>query len=166
MKRWTFLAVVLLLSPGCPGDDDDDSGALVDDDDSSVADASVPWTSDLPSLEEDIGLVRGFRPLRSILHFHTVYSHDACDGLGYQEGVLDEECLAEMRDGLCRVRIDLAYVSDHPSYAAYHPFDDILLFREDDEAIVELMTVVDLFAGLNSLLTGLQVELDDKPWHG
>ena len=36
----------------------------------------------------------------------------------------------------------------------------------DDEAIVEIMAVVDLFSGLNKLLDGLQVELDEKPWFG
>jgi hypothetical protein len=136
--RLRSLLLVPLLLLGCPGDDDDDSAPPADDDDdSAIADTSVPWTSDLPSLEGDIGLVRGFRPMRSILHFHSVYSHDACDGAGYQYGVLDEECLAEMRDGLCRVSIDLAYVSDHPSYAAFHGFEEILLFRDDDVPIVE-----------------------------
>jgi alkylhydroperoxidase family enzyme len=36
----------------------------------------------------------------------------------------------------------------------------------DDEAILELMEVVDLFSGLNKLLDGLQVEMDEKPWYG
>ena len=36
----------------------------------------------------------------------------------------------------------------------------------DDEGILEVMTVVDLFAGLNKLLGGLQVEPDEKPWYG
>jgi alkylhydroperoxidase family enzyme len=36
----------------------------------------------------------------------------------------------------------------------------------DDEGIVELMAVVDLFTGLNKLMDGLQVEMDDKPWYG
>ena len=36
----------------------------------------------------------------------------------------------------------------------------------DDEAIVELMAVVDLFSGFNNLLKGLQVEPDEKPWFG
>jgi len=36
----------------------------------------------------------------------------------------------------------------------------------DDEGIVELMAVVDLFSGLNTLLDGLQVEPDEKPWYG
>jgi alkylhydroperoxidase family enzyme len=36
----------------------------------------------------------------------------------------------------------------------------------DDEAVLELMTVVDLFSGLNKFLDGLQVEVDEKPWYG
>jgi alkylhydroperoxidase family enzyme len=36
----------------------------------------------------------------------------------------------------------------------------------DDEGIFELMAVVDLFSGLNKLMDGLQVELDEKPWYG
>jgi alkylhydroperoxidase family enzyme len=36
----------------------------------------------------------------------------------------------------------------------------------DDEGILELMAVVDLFSGLNKLLDGLQVEMDEKSWHG
>jgi AhpD family alkylhydroperoxidase len=36
----------------------------------------------------------------------------------------------------------------------------------DDEGVLELMAVVDFFSGLNKLLEGLQVEMDEKPWHG
>jgi uncharacterized peroxidase-related enzyme len=36
----------------------------------------------------------------------------------------------------------------------------------DDEAIFELMAVVDLFIGLNHFNVGMQVEPDEKPWHG
>ncbi len=36
----------------------------------------------------------------------------------------------------------------------------------DDEGIVELMAVVDLFSGFNNLLKGLRVEPDEKPWFG
>jgi hypothetical protein len=33
----------------------------------------------------------------------------------------------------------------------------------DDEGVLELMAVVDLFSGLNKLMDGLRVELDEKP---
>jgi alkylhydroperoxidase family enzyme len=36
----------------------------------------------------------------------------------------------------------------------------------NDEGIVEVMAVVDLFSGFNKLLDGLQVEPDEKPWYG
>jgi alkylhydroperoxidase family enzyme len=36
----------------------------------------------------------------------------------------------------------------------------------DDEGVLELMSVVDLFSGLNKLMDGLQVEPDEKPWYG
>jgi alkylhydroperoxidase family enzyme len=36
----------------------------------------------------------------------------------------------------------------------------------DDEGVLELMAVVDVFAGLNRMLDGLQVEMDEKPWYG
>jgi len=35
----------------------------------------------------------------------------------------------------------------------------------DDEAVLEIMAVVDLFSGYNKLMDGLQVEPDEKPWH-
>jgi len=36
----------------------------------------------------------------------------------------------------------------------------------DDEGILELMAVVDLFSGFNRLMDGLQVEPDEKPSYG
>jgi len=36
----------------------------------------------------------------------------------------------------------------------------------DDEGVLELMAVVDVFAGLNKVLDGLQVPMDEKPWYG
>jgi alkylhydroperoxidase family enzyme len=36
----------------------------------------------------------------------------------------------------------------------------------DDEGIAELITVVDLFSGLNKFSDGLQLEKDEKPWYG
>ncbi len=96
----------------------------------------VPWSAGLPSLADDAGDMRGFTLLRSIIHLHSPWSHDACDGHGYEDGVLDEECLAELRDGLCRLSIDAAYLTDHPSYAALQPFEDTLLMREGDEPVL------------------------------
>ena len=36
----------------------------------------------------------------------------------------------------------------------------------DDEGVLELMAVVDLFSGYNKLMDGLRVEPDEQPWYG
>lgn len=36
----------------------------------------------------------------------------------------------------------------------------------DDEAMVELYNVIDIYSGLNRLNIGLQLKKDEKPWHG
>jgi AhpD family alkylhydroperoxidase len=36
----------------------------------------------------------------------------------------------------------------------------------DDEALLELYEVIDLYTGLNRLNIGLQTKMDEKPWHG
>ncbi len=36
----------------------------------------------------------------------------------------------------------------------------------DDEALLELYEVIDLYTGLNRLNIGLQTKTDEKPWHG
>jgi AhpD family alkylhydroperoxidase len=36
----------------------------------------------------------------------------------------------------------------------------------DDEALLELYEVIDLYTGLNRLNIGLKTKTDEKPWHG
>jgi len=36
----------------------------------------------------------------------------------------------------------------------------------DDEAVLELMAVVDLMSGFSKLMDGLRVEADERPWFG
>lgn len=43
--------------------------------------------------------------------------------------------------------------------------DGIHCSKTDAGRILE-MAVVDLFSGFNKLINGLQVERDEKPWHG
>ena len=35
----------------------------------------------------------------------------------------------------------------------------------NDEAVLELMAVVDLFSGFTKLMDGLRVDPDEKPWY-
>ena len=36
----------------------------------------------------------------------------------------------------------------------------------DDDGITEVAAVIDVFSGLNKFNTGLDVEMDEKPWYG
>ena len=92
----------------------------------------IPWSAELPTLADDIGPIRGYRPARTIVHLHSPWSHDACDG---GEGAYDLDCLQDLRDGLCRTSVDAAFVTDHPAYAAYRTWEERFLFQDGDEAI-------------------------------
>ena len=36
----------------------------------------------------------------------------------------------------------------------------------DDDGVTEVVSVIDVFNGLNKFNTGLNVEMDEKPWYG
>lgn len=83
----------------------------------------VPWRPGLPPLE---------RGLRAITHLHSPWSHDACDGDGLIDGEVNQPCLDDLRAGLCDAGIDVAFVTDHPSQAAFQPFDELFHPRAGD----------------------------------
>ncbi len=98
-------------------------------------DETVPWSKVRAPLASVGGAPRGWVPLRAIVHLHSPYSHDACDGEGWVDGSLDEDCLADLRAGLCDAAIDVAFVTDHPNHASWQSFSDLLLARGDDVPI-------------------------------
>lgn len=118
---WT----VLLM--GCAAD-----RALPDD---VVVDRAVPWIKARGPLDEDIGAIGPWRPARAIVHLHSPWSHDACDGEGLVDGVPNPTCLQDLRDGLCAAGVDVAFGTDHPSYAADQEYDDLLYCHEDGCAV-------------------------------
>lgn len=94
----------------------------------------IPWPLSPPPLD---GLAhRGFVEQRGIVHLHSHHSHDACDGDPQPGGVPDEVCLADLREGLCLSGIDVAFLSDHPAHAEEAEFEELLLLRDGDEAVL------------------------------
>jgi hypothetical protein len=79
--------------------------------------------------------IRGVRDYRAIIHLHSPHSHDACDGEPQPGGVLDEDCLQDLRDALCTTRIDVAFLSDHPAHAEEATIEEMALHRGDDELV-------------------------------
>jgi hypothetical protein len=100
----------------------------------SIGPREVPWDHGLPATGP---APRGWRDLRSIVHLHSPWSHDACDNDPQPDGATNEPCLADLRAGLCATRIDVAFVTDHPEYAAAQPYDDLFHAREGDTPLEE-----------------------------
>jgi hypothetical protein len=100
------------------------------------ATALPAWERGLPP-SSVMGPWRTLEPARGIIHLHSPYSHDACDGEGRDEetGALDEACLADLRAALCETRMDYAALTDHDATMADEAFEDLLLVRGDDQLV-------------------------------
>lgn len=107
-----------------------------------AADAAPAMMEHVPTQPPtaDLSAPRQWRVVRGIIHSHTPYSHDACDGKPRGEsgeGPIDEDCLSDYRHGVCTTHQDFVFNTDHEESAAWADFDDLLLVRGDDEVITE-----------------------------
>jgi len=91
---------------------------------------------ELPPAGDAFGVRRGWTPARGIIHLHSPYSHDACDGDPRDnQGNVDEQCLADLKAGLCATRMDYAALTDHDDSMADEEFADLFVTRGQDELI-------------------------------
>lgn len=120
-----------------------------------------PWDPELPPAADSMGVRRGLTPARGIIHLHSPYSHDACDGepRDPDTGAVDEACLADLRQALCDTRVDFAALTEHDDSMADEAFDDLLLARGGDARVgpANLMTCDNGHTAL--LFTGGENEL-------
>jgi hypothetical protein len=125
---------------GDGGDDGGDDGAA---DDGSADDGDPGEPPDLPAWEPGLPPSsvmeerRGLVPRRGIIHLHSPYSHDACDGEPRAaDGTVNEECLQHLRDGLCATRMDYAALTDHDDSMADEPWGGELFLSRDGDVLV------------------------------
>jgi hypothetical protein len=113
-----------------------------------AVDVPPAWDKRLPDARE-LGVRRGQKPARGIVHLHSPYSHDACDGKPREaSGAVDEVCLADLRDALCQTRVDFAALTDHDDTMADEELRTLFSMRDADrtlrntagEQIASLMT--------------------------
>ncbi len=95
---------------------------------------AVPWTPSLP-MSSEFGTHRGLTPFRTIVHLHSPWSHDACDGVPLIDGQPDPACVDDLRAALCTTRVDVAFLTDHPEHAAFQSYG--ALFHEQPGDVVE-----------------------------
>ncbi len=73
---------------------------------------------------------RGFLDRRGLIHAHSIYSHDACDGEPKDtNGVYNQTCLADFRRGLCQSGHDFVFLTDHRDSFTDTEFPDAILHQ-------------------------------------
>lgn len=120
--RGVILPLALLLA--CSPDDGAPADGATDDTSAHPTDGSRPWRRELPALSTEVGGLRGHVLERAIVHLHSPWSHDACDGDPLDDqGNPRRDCLADLRAGLCQAGVDHAFLSDHPAHFAQATWD-------------------------------------------
>ena len=72
---------------------------------------------------------RGLLDRRGAIHTHSVYSHDACDGMPHDaRGVPDPVCLEDLRRALCQTQHDFVMLTDHGDSFASNSYPEVLLY--------------------------------------
>jgi hypothetical protein len=96
------------------------------------------WQKTLPSATViGSGSARGWTTARGIVHLHSPYSHDACDGMPRNaSGVPNEPCLQSLRAALCTDRIDYAALTDHDDSMAEEEFATLFSMRGSDQPVM------------------------------
>ncbi len=80
--------------------------------------------------------------LRTLVHMHSVHSHDACDKKPEKNGNPNERCLEDFRKALCEEHVDLVFLTEHRDALAFIPFAEAIPVREQDRLLVEGGAVV------------------------
>jgi hypothetical protein len=71
---------------------------------------------------------RGLTELRGLVHVHSIYSHDACDGAPVDaSGTYNARCLEDFRRGACAAGHDFFFLTDHGDSFAENEFPAVLL---------------------------------------
>lgn len=135
MPRILAACLVLLL---CSCESSSDS--RIDLGPSDVAEVTPDVVSDAATdadLEAEVGAEpphpptraeRGLSEVRAIIHLHSGFSHDACDEAFEKSGETEIPwtCVHRMKAALCREKIGVAFMTDHPSFLREQPFEDLL----------------------------------------
>ena len=90
------------------------------------------WEPGVTYAVEPANAPRGFVEARGLIHAHSVYSHDACDGEPWDASFnINEPCYDDLRRGICQAKHDFVMLSDHRELFTDTEFPDVLLYREE-----------------------------------
>jgi hypothetical protein len=105
-------------------------------DESAPPPSPRPWQRLATPTSAAMAEVRGLRPVRGILHSHSPYSHDACDGDGVQPGGgINVGCAQDLRRSVCDAAEDFVFLTDHADHMAEYDFESLLFIEAGDEPV-------------------------------
>ncbi|MFN7684819.1 MAG: hypothetical protein ACK5QT_05345 [Oligoflexia bacterium] len=93
------------------------------------------WQKHLPTMDERAQQASPW--LRTLIHMHSIHSHDACDKKPQKNGNPNERCLEDFRRGLCREHVDLVFITEHRKSLAEISFQDMIPIRDNDRLLLE-----------------------------
>jgi hypothetical protein len=93
------------------------------------SEGAQPWQPGTIYPSDSATHERGFIDLRGLIHAHSPYSHDACDGDPLVDGFPDPVCMADLRRGLCQSQHDFIMLTDHDNSGRDTDFKDLLLHQ-------------------------------------
>lgn len=99
-----------------------------------------PWQPGVVVPSIRAGGPRGLLDLRGLIHAHSVFSHDACDEMPRDPvtDAVNEPCLDDFRNDLCRVGHDFVMLTDHNESFGRSEYPDTLLYRaERGDSLIE-----------------------------
>jgi hypothetical protein len=107
-------------------------GACTDESVTPAPQEPTGWTPGhhLPS---DHDGPRGLLDVRGLIHAHSVYSHDACDGEPRDPttDAINEPCFDDFRRDLCTAGHDFVMLTDHDDSFSRTEYPEVLLYRPD-----------------------------------
>jgi hypothetical protein len=113
-------APAALFIPGCSSSASPDASTTPD----MAAPPGLPaWPRGLDPTAKLYPVRRGLRDVRGIIHLHSAFSHDACDGNPLPSGVPAEPCHHELLQGLCATHQDFVFLTDHDTSFSDHDFE-------------------------------------------
>ena len=85
-----------------------------------------------------LGKTRNFHFKRTLTHFHSPFSYDACDdkGVDGKTHTVNQDCVNDVREAVCMDHEDVIFASDHPNNMARYPFEMLLMHAPEDEWIL------------------------------
>jgi hypothetical protein len=118
-------SLCLLFLAGCSSSGLSDGNMMMD----GPAAPKLVWQKGLAATDslQFAQTARGLRVVRGIIHLHSVYSHDACDGNPQPGGQVNAPCLLHLRDALCKTHQDFALLTDHAVHMTEAPFQKLFL---------------------------------------